>query len=307
MKTNEQKKSGALTAGFDQSPDNYAAEKNELQIESLNRKNTQEILSKIQKLKNKPGEQKLHVLLDSTGGYLSYVKKILDLVKPGSKVQLITKASGSVKPAGVVLAAGGMYGSRKAEFGTKFILTNGKPYPIGSKARDLSDEDKNTLKALTGLTVKRTPVLRHMLKGRSISADEAKKCGIIDEVEIFPKDDWTKEKRIKYANTSGENKPIEMKITNADVKTDHLKQSVETEQSFNVQEPDKTVEPGNIKLTDTNVQPGKSEQFVNSGQTENEVITKKTEQPEETGQPISSELPPVNEQEKTGPNQIENI
>ncbi|MBK7446181.1 MAG: ATP-dependent Clp protease proteolytic subunit [Ignavibacteria bacterium] len=130
---------------------------------------------KIRYLEIQPEEQEIHTYINSAGGDLSNVNKILRLVKPGKRVQLITKASGIVKPVGVVLTAAGKLGTRAAEFGTKFILTNEKPYPKNSKEKDLSEDDKDTLKALGSLTKKKSLVLKYILKGRTISANEAKK------------------------------------------------------------------------------------------------------------------------------------
>ncbi|HMQ70516.1 MAG TPA: ATP-dependent Clp protease proteolytic subunit [Ignavibacteria bacterium] len=249
MNTNERKKSGALTAGSDQSADNYATEKNVIQVDTLNTKKTQEVITEINSLNNEPGEQELLVKLDSTGGYLSNAKKILDLVKPGEKVQLITKASGNVKPAGVVLTAGGKYGSRVAEFGTKFKLTYEKPYPKGTKVRDLSDDDKNTLRALGALTKRKSAILKHIIKGRTISANQAKKCNIIDEVELFPDEDWDTKKRIKFANIVDKRRPIKHELQEAKIKAEHPEK---TEVPEKTEQPEETGMPVRSELPPVN-------------------------------------------------------
>ncbi|MBS1552613.1 MAG: ATP-dependent Clp protease proteolytic subunit [Bacteroidetes bacterium] len=177
-------------------------EENEIQIEKLDNKTTSEFTKKIRYLESQPEEQEIHTYINSAGGDISNVTKIIKFVKPGNRVQLITKASGKVKPVGVVLTAAGKRGTRAAEFGTKFILTNEKPYPKNSKEKDLSEDDKDTLKALGILTKRKRLVLKYILIGRAISANQAKRCGIIDIVEVFPAEDWSRENRIKYSKLS---------------------------------------------------------------------------------------------------------
>ncbi|MBK8382752.1 MAG: hypothetical protein IPL16_12870 [Ignavibacteria bacterium] len=52
------------------------------------------------------------------------------------------------------------------------------------------------------MTKKKSLVLKYILKGRTISANEAKKCGIIDIVEEFAAKDWYRKNRNKYSKLS---------------------------------------------------------------------------------------------------------
>lgn len=180
------------------------AKNNEIQVEFLDENKMKEINSFIKNLKAIPGGSPLLLELRSTDGKVTDALDLVSNVHDDDLIDFHIGVNGTVGVAGTILTAGGEPGYREAKFGTKFQLSKNGPYAEGTKASELSSDDRTNYNTLTALTKKGKLILHHINKGIPISADEAKKCRIIDKVGKFESKYFNK-KRNEKANATGNN------------------------------------------------------------------------------------------------------
>jgi len=177
---------------------------NEIQVEFLDENKMKEINSFIKNLKAIPGGSPLLLELRSTDGKVTDALDLVSNVHSDDLIDFHIGVSGTVGVAGTILTAGGKLGYREAKFGTKFQLSKNGPYAQETKASELSSDDRTNYNTLTALTKKGKLILQHIIEGNPISADEAKKCRIIDKVGKF-ESKYFKKKRFGKADPVGQN------------------------------------------------------------------------------------------------------
>ncbi len=158
---------------------------NKIIVEELDSETIDEVYNGIDNLKIIPGDQYQDLDLKSTTGDIHDSLEIVQEVHTSKNVHLRPLASGELSIAGTVLTAAGKPGMREAKLGAKFNISNNGPYPSGTSASGLSEEDKAVLDILSSITGKRKAILGHIIKGIPISSKEAKKCNIIDKIQKF--------------------------------------------------------------------------------------------------------------------------
>lgn len=162
-----------------------------IEVRNLDSNKKNEILSVVNELISKNGEQVVNLDLRSTTADFQSAMEIIEPVHKSNNVDFNINVSGEIDMAGTIITAAGKPGERIASQSTTFRLST-TPYPKGSSVKDLNATDKNTFTILSQLTGKKTQILDSILKGVSIDANQAKKCKIIDKVEGF---------KSKYRNT----------------------------------------------------------------------------------------------------------
>lgn len=158
-----------------------------IQVENeLNKSKTAGLINTTQQLSTSNSEkQELKAMLREISGPIYHGLEIITATHSTLNVDLLPEISGDNGPNGAIIAAAGKPGSRVAAFGATFILSANGPYPLGTKVAALSSDDKVIYQTMSVLTGRRKAILDYIISGEKLSASDAKRCGIIDEVAQF--------------------------------------------------------------------------------------------------------------------------
>ena len=160
---------------------------NTIQLENdLNKSKTSGYISTIQKLdSSNSGKQDLKAMLRDITGPISHGLEIVMVTHSALNVDLLPVLSGDNSPIGAMFVAAGKPGSREASSGATVTLSVNGPYEPGTKASELSTDDKVIYDTLSVLTGRRKTILDFIVSGAKLSAYDAKRCGIVDKVAQF--------------------------------------------------------------------------------------------------------------------------
>ncbi len=124
------------------------------------------------------------MLRDITGP-ISHGLEIVMVTHSALNVDLLPVISGDNSPIGAMFVAAGKPGSREASSGATVTLSVNGPYEPGTKASELSTDDKVIYDTLSVLTGRRKTILDFIVSEAKLSAYDAKRCGIVDKVAQF--------------------------------------------------------------------------------------------------------------------------
>jgi len=174
-------------------------------VEELDSATIDEIFDEIEEKEKIPGDQFLDLDMKSPNGNIHDALEITDKAHETENVNLRTSVSGDADITGTIIAAAGKPGYREAKLGAKFAISVNGPYPSGTTASGLSEDDKTILDVLSSISGKRKAILGHIIKGIPISSNEAKKCGLIDNIKKFQSKYRLPKKGNGNVNSAGEN------------------------------------------------------------------------------------------------------
>ncbi|MBX7044205.1 MAG: ATP-dependent Clp protease proteolytic subunit [Ignavibacteria bacterium] len=159
---------------------------NSIQIENLDNSKTTEIIKTIQQLEttNFPG-QEIKLMPRSLAGSLSNAMDVISNAHSAKNVDLVIEASGENGFASAIITAAGKPGSRVAGFGATFTLNESGPYAPGTTFSTLSSDHKVIYQTLSELTGRKKAILGFIVSGAKLSANDAKRCGIVDRIAQF--------------------------------------------------------------------------------------------------------------------------
>ena len=152
----------------------------------LNKNKTAGAVNLIQQLDAlNSGKQDLKISMSDVVGPIAHGMAIINCGHSTINVDLLTEVSGDNGPVGAIITAAGKPGYRVAGFGATITLSANGPYPPDSKASALSADDKVIFQTLAELTGRKKIILDYIITAEKLTALDAKKCGIVDEVAQF--------------------------------------------------------------------------------------------------------------------------
>lgn len=199
-------------------------------IREGDKKSCEELKKLAKKVSESSGSKIIKIVLISTKGEIVIAAEMIEALDMLENVKIITEAHGDLDPFGVIMVTAGTIGYRYSKMTATFALIPGDPYtnlkagnqkgapnegPTSAQIKAaLKIEDRQAVDCLLSLFVKEKLLLERICETSSITASEAKKMGIIDEV-MTPKAE-----KHKKPSKKGRKKKSEVPSANGNSKND---------------------------------------------------------------------------------------